>query len=210
MRKQMKTRLTLLLFIAVIFTSCEKDVMTFADDIYNLGRLANPSTEEYAFWATQSGKNTLAFTMDGKKIYQRRAHGYLFSGKGLAYFQIKDDQASIDIHADLKPEEFPFIDFSFPADQLEQGATIAPVIDFQYVYLPEIYERNSEGRIVKVREAEFRSFDMEETSMRFTHCEDKIISGFFTFVGSYTDSIGTVHRVNVTDGVFDVSDSIDF
>ena len=170
------------------------------------GLLSIVSCED-PFEKTTKGRNTLAFILNNKKIYCDTY--YIINFRVGYYFDDKDNLISIQAYLDS--EDFPFLSIKIPSDYIETGSTLKPKVKLEYLYLPSIYNHtyDSSGKTISlklVREAEYRSVDVSASSLhvRMWDKDSGVLAGDFSFKGEYADSLGKIHTVNVTDGVFDI------
>lgn len=172
----------LFLILSVIsFVSCSDE---------DLREMIGAHENEISFSETHTGKGSLAFTVEGVKVHQSRG-GYL-GGIRLAYYREHTERDQIEIFSMLNSNIFYTIRFVFPSDELKAAATIRP--DVELTYFPE----GNNLQCVTVNDA----------IINITYCENSIISGRFMLDGEYADSTGEVHIIDITDGIFDLKESV--
>lgn len=157
-----------------------------------------------SFSETTLGKNTLAFTIEGIKIYQETCYHY---HERYARYYEDSDSGIIRIHADLTSNHFPEIDLSFPAYQVSAITSFAPKVEMTYEFLPPIYEPHEHGGGHLTRSPEYRSISITESNIEIRYFDNNILAGRFSLKGEYADSLGNIHPVVIDDGIFDVTNS---
>ena len=169
----------LVLILSVIsFVSCSEE---------DLRERYREKVEKFSFSETHTGKGSLAFTIDGTKVYQNTSVLW-WGGRQISYYRKLTEKDQIEIFSLLNNNIFYSIRFVFPSEELKADATIHPDVELKYF---------SEGNNLQY-------VIVYDAIINITYCENDIISGRFTLEGEYADSSGKVHIVDVTDGIFDL------
>lgn len=166
------------------------------------------------FKKTTSGRNTLAFTLNGTKIYQDVTRNWLSIKKWAWLVEAHGADDVLMVQALLDNSKIPFIAFSLPKAQVEPGNGIIPEVYLYFEYLPELthrveyeYNGNTHTRLVIDRQTEYHKAIIKEAYVfiRFWNAKNHILSGDFTIKGEMELCDGSVTPFVINDGVFDVS-----
>lgn len=170
------------------------------------------------FEETSSGRNVLSFTLNKEKVYQAISGGFPSEYPITRYATYQRDtvEGNVIIAARLSHKRFSYISFTVPEEQVTEGATISPSVNFEYLYLPqiahwgkpEVTPNYTATPLVIDRKAEYRKVSVTLSSLKVRKWDQdkKILSGNFTMTGHFADSTGKVFKFKVEDGMFDVTD----
>ncbi|MBP5218943.1 MAG: hypothetical protein J6Z47_08360 [Bacteroidales bacterium] len=168
------------------------------------------------FKETSTGRNVLSFTLNKEKVYQQISGGIPSSYPLQRHATYKEEGGNIIISAQLHHKCFSYISFTVPAEKVTEGADLKPSVEFEYLYLPQIAHwgepESGPGYtgtpLIIDRKAQYRKVTVKSSSLSIRKWaeDEKILSGNFEMTGQYADSTGKVHKFQVSDGMFDVTD----
>ena len=155
------------------------------------------------FEETDSGKNTLGFLLNGKKVEYAWQPIFPFTDYELSVSAQELRNDTLHIYARLEPIEdlrgASIISINLPIKKLSTGAILENEADIELVYLAG---SKQEGEITYMYS---NSLDITASRVGIRTCKrGKVLSGNFEFEGDAHFMDGTDKHCKITDGHFDV------
>lgn len=175
-------KIVFIMIAAVILTSCEK---------------ADPFEE------TDSGKNTLGFMLNGKKVEYQWTPVMPPAVYTMPVWAREYSNDTLEIFASLQSIEelrgANIITIALPVEKLKQGAILENVADIQLPYLAGSEQVDDYTRLY------YEHLDITTSCVRIRTCKPgEVLSGTFEFEGDATFMDSTTKHIKVTNGHFDV------
>ena len=155
------------------------------------------------FEDTDSGKNTLGFFLNGKKVEYFWAPRippavYVESVGAREYTDTLEIWASLEKNEELEKSEY--IAICLPLEQVRQGAVLDNVADIELPYLA-----GSELKEDSVTSLYYGLLDISSSRVTIrTYKQGELISGTFSFEGNAEFMDGSTKHCSITNGHFDV------
>ena len=160
------------------------------------------------FTETDKGENVLGFYLDGNEMSYQTSGG-LFTGKPLKHCvyvkQFSSDPDSLEISANLNADYYYDISIKFAISDISTEHSITNLnatLSYLYKLLPLPPSSSSEGGSYPI--IAYTDFERGEMSFRKWDQKAGILSGNFNFDCLALQYDGSVKRISVTKGNFDV------